>query len=124
MTMQICIQKTVKNLRKLFPSCHPVITVKSKHLLLLKCLKQKINRKPLKLLMQLMAHTISLKLKFLKAGLIIVGKNRDILSVHKLPCNTICNLLISLEIFLGASMIQGHLDTLHYIRRKTRMKYC
>ena len=127
-------KKRVKNLRRNFFSLvknlckFPVITlynprVKSKHLLLLKCLKQKINAKFLTLLVQLMAHTISLiKLQFPKAGMIIVAENRDIQSVHKLSCDTICNSLISLEVSLGASMIQGYLDILYYIREQTTMK--
>ena len=60
--------------------------------------------------------TFSLKFKFRKAGIIIIGENRDISSVHSLPWDAICVSLISLEVSLGASMIQECLDILHYIR--------
>lgn len=72
------------------------------------------------LLVQLMAHTFSLKLKFRKAGIIIVGKNRNISSVHNFPRDTICISLISLEVFLGASMIRGWLDIATALYRRAK----
>ena len=73
----------------------------TKHPLQLRCLKQKINTKPLKLLVQLMAHTNSLQLQLPKTDMIIISENRDIPSVHKLSWNAICKSLISLELSLG-----------------------
>ena len=73
--------------KKLFK--FPLITLnfpreETKHLLLLRRLKQKINAKPFKLLVQLMAHTISLQLQLAKVEMIIICENRDVPSVHKL----------------------------------------
>ena len=69
MTLQRCIQNLVKNFRGSFFSLvqnlpkFPVIKLnfqrkESKDQFLLKCLKQKINARPLKLWMQLKAHGI------------------------------------------------------------------
>ena len=72
------------------------------------------------LLVQLMAHTFSLKPKFRKAGIIIVGKNRDISSVHIFLRDTICISLISLEVFLGTAMIRGWLDIATALYRRAK----
>ena len=74
----------------------PVITLnssreESKHLLLFKCLKQKINAKTLKLLVRTFIENtfLLLKLHLPKASIIIIGKNSDVPSVQKLSWDTL-----------------------------------
>ena len=112
----------VSNLSKFLVITLNIPRKQSKHLLLLKCSRQKINAKLFMLLVQLMMiHTFSFKLHFPKSG---IEESRNILSINKLSGDTICNSLISPQVFLGACTIQGCLDILHYIREQRTMKYC
>ena len=94
MTLQKCVQKQLKNLRWTFFSLvkklskFPLITSnslsgESRRLLLLRRLKQKIDVKPLKLLVQLMAHTISYnywqKQRYFLSIQVIVGYNLQLI---------------------------------------------